>query len=39
MTVLVPRVIELAQKAAMANIGFNIDAEEQDRLDLSLDVF
>ena len=35
---LVPRALELAQQAAKANIGFNIDAEEQDRLDLSLDV-
>ncbi|EPC01504.1 bifunctional proline dehydrogenase/pyrroline-5-carboxylate dehydrogenase, partial [Litchfieldella anticariensis FP35 = DSM 16096] len=38
MTELVPRALELAQQAAKANIGFNIDAEEQDRLDLSLDV-
>ncbi len=38
MTELVPRAIELAKQAAAANIGFNIDAEEQDRLDLSLDV-
>ncbi len=35
---LVPRALKLAQQAAKANIGFNIDAEEQDRLDLSLDV-
>lgn len=35
---LVPRAMELAQQAAKANIGLNIDAEEQDRLDLSLDV-
>ncbi|MCG6659263.1 bifunctional proline dehydrogenase/L-glutamate gamma-semialdehyde dehydrogenase PutA [Halomonas campisalis] len=35
---LVPRARELVQQAAKANIGFNIDAEEQDRLDLSLDV-
>jgi len=35
---LLPRARELAQQAAKANIGFNIDAEEQDRLDLSLDV-
>ena len=39
MAQLVPRAIDLAKKAAAANIGFNIDAEEQDRLDLSLDVF
>ena len=38
MSSLVPRAIELARQAAKANIGFNIDAEEQDRLDLSLDV-
>ena len=35
---LVPRVIDLAQRAAAANMGFNIDAEEADRLDLSLDI-
>lgn len=35
---LVPRVGELAKIAADANMGFNIDAEEADRLDLSLDV-
>lgn len=28
----------LAAKAAMAGVGFNIDAEEADRLDLSLDI-
>ncbi|MEO1601866.1 MAG: bifunctional proline dehydrogenase/L-glutamate gamma-semialdehyde dehydrogenase PutA [Pseudomonadota bacterium] len=38
MAVLVPRLRALAQLARSANIGFNIDAEEQDRLDLSLDV-
>src|SRR5690554_1671742 len=38
MAELVPRVLTLAKKAAAANMGFNIDAEEQDRLDLSLDV-
>ena len=38
MSELVPRALSLAQQAAKANIGFNIDAEEQDRLDLSLDV-
>ncbi|NIC04899.1 bifunctional proline dehydrogenase/L-glutamate gamma-semialdehyde dehydrogenase PutA [Billgrantia bachuensis] len=38
MSELVPRALELAQQAAKANIGFNIDAEEQDRLELSLDV-
>ncbi|QTF91598.1 bifunctional proline dehydrogenase/L-glutamate gamma-semialdehyde dehydrogenase PutA, partial [Halomonas sp. BM-2019] len=38
MATLVPRARELVRQAAKANIGFNIDAEEQDRLDLSLDV-
>ncbi|GHE21099.1 bifunctional proline dehydrogenase/L-glutamate gamma-semialdehyde dehydrogenase PutA [Halomonas urumqiensis] len=38
METLVPRAQELVRQAAKANIGFNIDAEEQDRLDLSLDV-
>ncbi len=32
------RVLQLARAAKDARIGFNIDAEEQDRLDLSLDV-
>lgn len=35
---LVPRVIQLAQAAKQYAIGFTIDAEEADRLDLSLDV-
>ena len=35
---LLPRARDLARQAARAGIGFNIDAEEQDRLDLSLDV-
>ena len=35
---LVPRVRDLARAAAKAGMGFNIDAEEADRLDLSLDV-
>ncbi|MEM8793745.1 MAG: bifunctional proline dehydrogenase/L-glutamate gamma-semialdehyde dehydrogenase PutA [Pseudomonadota bacterium] len=35
---LLPRALRLAQQAAEAKIGFNIDAEEQDRLDLSMDV-
>jgi RHH-type transcriptional regulator, proline utilization regulon repressor / proline dehydrogenase / delta 1-pyrroline-5-carboxylate dehydrogenase len=35
---LIPRVQSLALLAANAGIGFNIDAEEVDRLDLSLDV-
>ncbi len=38
MNELVPRALKLVQKAAAANMGFNIDAEEQDRLDISLDV-
>ncbi|NQW10122.1 MAG: bifunctional proline dehydrogenase/L-glutamate gamma-semialdehyde dehydrogenase PutA [Alphaproteobacteria bacterium] len=38
LSVLAPRALELARFAAAANIGFNIDAEEADRLDLSLDV-
>lgn len=35
---LVPRAQRLARKAARAGMGFNIDAEEADRLELSLDV-
>ncbi|MDP6969669.1 MAG: bifunctional proline dehydrogenase/L-glutamate gamma-semialdehyde dehydrogenase PutA [Gammaproteobacteria bacterium] len=35
---LVPSVLALAKQAKAANIGFNIDAEEADRLDLSLDI-
>ena len=35
---LIPIVLKLAQKAKSGNIGLNIDAEEADRLDLSLDV-
>jgi len=35
---LVPRLIGLAQAAKAADIGFTIDAEEAERLDLSLDV-
>ena len=38
MATLVARTTELARLAAQANMGFNIDAEEVDRLDLSLDV-
>ncbi|MBV8343159.1 MAG: proline dehydrogenase family protein, partial [Gammaproteobacteria bacterium] len=33
-----PRMLELARAAARAGIGFTVDAEEADRLDLSLDV-
>jgi RHH-type proline utilization regulon transcriptional repressor/proline dehydrogenase/delta 1-pyrroline-5-carboxylate dehydrogenase len=35
---LVPSTLALAQQAKSANIGLNIDAEEANRLDLSLDV-
>ena len=35
---LVPQVLALALQAKAANMGFNIDAEEADRLDISLDV-
>src|SRR6516162_4782208 len=35
---LAPRMLELALEAARAGIGFTIDAEEADRLDLSLDI-
>ncbi|MEM1307603.1 MAG: bifunctional proline dehydrogenase/L-glutamate gamma-semialdehyde dehydrogenase PutA, partial [Pseudomonadota bacterium] len=38
MTELVPRVTSLVAMAADADIGLNIDAEEANRLDLSLDV-
>ncbi|MGH1460713.1 MAG: bifunctional proline dehydrogenase/L-glutamate gamma-semialdehyde dehydrogenase PutA [Neptuniibacter sp.] len=38
MTELVERTITLAVQAKEANMGFNIDAEEADRLDISLDV-
>src|SRR5688572_11432916 len=38
MAELVPRVLELAQLARSYGIGFTIDAEEADRLELSLDV-
>lgn len=38
MTELVPRARSLAALARSAGMGFNIDAEEVDRLDLSLDV-
>ncbi|MBI3171992.1 MAG: proline dehydrogenase family protein, partial [Hydrocarboniphaga effusa] len=36
---LVPRLLQLAQLAKAQNIGLTVDAEEADRLDLSLDVF
>jgi RHH-type proline utilization regulon transcriptional repressor/proline dehydrogenase/delta 1-pyrroline-5-carboxylate dehydrogenase len=38
MTELVDRTRKLALAAKAANMGFNIDAEEADRLDLSLDI-
>ncbi|MEH6579805.1 MAG: bifunctional proline dehydrogenase/L-glutamate gamma-semialdehyde dehydrogenase PutA [Amphritea sp.] len=38
MTELVERTRSLALQAKQANMGFNIDAEEADRLDLSLDI-
>ncbi len=38
MTELAARVKDLALKAKAANLGFNIDAEETDRLDISLDL-
>jgi len=37
--VLVPRVVELALAAAKADLNLTIDAEESERLELSLDVF
>ena len=36
---LVPRVWSLVELAARANLNLTIDAEESDRLELSLDVF
>jgi RHH-type proline utilization regulon transcriptional repressor/proline dehydrogenase/delta 1-pyrroline-5-carboxylate dehydrogenase len=36
---LLPRLQSLAEAAAAANIGFTLDAEEADRLELSLDLF
>ncbi|EPX80819.1 bifunctional proline dehydrogenase/L-glutamate gamma-semialdehyde dehydrogenase PutA [Litoreibacter arenae] len=38
MDVLVPRLSQLCHMAAEGGVGLNIDAEEADRLDLSLDV-
>ena len=38
MEVLLPRVTALAQLAAHARMGFNIDAEESERLELNLDI-
>lgn len=39
MSRLSPIARDLARRAASADVGFSIDAEEADRLDLSLDVF
>jgi RHH-type transcriptional regulator, proline utilization regulon repressor / proline dehydrogenase / delta 1-pyrroline-5-carboxylate dehydrogenase len=36
--ILIPRMLELARAAARSGIGLTIDAEEADRLDLSLDI-
>jgi RHH-type proline utilization regulon transcriptional repressor/proline dehydrogenase/delta 1-pyrroline-5-carboxylate dehydrogenase len=38
MSELVPQVIELARRARMHDLNFTVDAEEADRLELSLDV-
>jgi len=38
MSELLPRVLELVQTAQRYNIGINIDAEEADRLEISLDI-
>lgn len=39
LTELTPRLLELAQAAKQVNIHMTVDAEEADRLDLSLDIF
>src|SRR5438105_6811487 len=39
MTELLPALIALAKQARDSNIGFTIDAEESERLDLMLDIF
>ncbi len=38
-SILVPRLIQLAEQAKQNNVGLTIDAEEADRLELSLDIF
>ncbi|MGH6876657.1 MAG: proline dehydrogenase family protein, partial [Rhizomicrobium sp.] len=38
-TELLPRLVALAKQARDSNLGFTIDAEESERLDLMLDVF
>lgn len=39
MAELLPRITGLAKRAAKSGMGLNIDAEEADRLDLSLEIF
>jgi len=39
LTELAPKVLELAERAKACGIGLTVDAEESDRLDLSLDLF
>ncbi|MBL4603233.1 MAG: bifunctional proline dehydrogenase/L-glutamate gamma-semialdehyde dehydrogenase PutA, partial [Emcibacteraceae bacterium] len=39
MNVMIPRITELALLAKEKGLGFTIDAEEADRLDISLDIF
>ena len=36
---LIPRALELARSAAACGIGLTVDAEEQDRLEISLEIF
>ena len=38
LTELVPRLIDLARRAKAYDLNFTVDAEEADRLELSLDV-
>lgn len=38
MSELVPRILQLARQARQAGMGLNVDAEEADRLEISLDV-
>ena len=39
LSTLVPRLLQLVEQAKQHNVGLTIDAEEADRLELSLDVF
>ncbi len=39
MDIMTPRILELARLAKENSLGFTIDAEEADRLDISLDIF